>query len=122
MTKLRFRMKRGMGLHYLRREGGEVAVRPGDIVECTREELGSALHKFDQLDPDPPPPEPSVRLRAVHSGGGKWDVVNEVTKKKINEKPLNKQQALDLVDAIEPHLRPDPDPGEENKGEGGEEK
>lgn len=100
-------------------------MRPGDVVECTKEELHSVPHKFDQLDPDPPPPEPSVRLRAVHRGGGNWDVVNEVTKKKINEKPLNKQQALDLVDAIEPNLRPDPDSEEKNKGEdseGGKEK
>lgn len=93
MAKLRFRMKPKKGVHYLRRNGSEVPVRPGDVIECDKDEIKGALDKFEQLDPDPPPKEPKIGLKAIHRGHGNWDVINEATGEAINTEPLDKAEA-----------------------------
>lgn len=100
-----FRMKAGMGEHYIRRHGQMVCLRSGDQIRCEPHELGSAIRKFDQLEPDPPPPQPKVGLKAVHRGFGKWDVINQATGAKINDQPLSKQEAKELESSLsEPEL------------------
>lgn len=98
-----FKLKAGMGKHRIRRDGRMVVLKPGDEIDCERDELGGAIDKFEQLEPDPPPPEPKLGLKAVHRGAGKWDVVNEATGVKINDKLLTKEEAQELA------LSPPPD-------------
>lgn len=114
MAKLRFRMKPKAGFHYLRQNRREVTVRPGDVVRCTKEEIHGALDKFEQLDPDPPPPEPKIGLKAVHCGFGKWDVINETTGVKINDKPLTKAEAREIALSLPPDEEEDQTTGESN--------
>ena len=92
-----FKLKTDMGKHYIRRDGRMVMLKPGDKIDCEKYELGGAIKKFEQLEPDPPPPEPKLGLRAVHRGAGKWDVVNEATGVKINNELLTKEEARELA-------------------------
>lgn len=94
MAKLRFKMKKGMGTHYL---PGMKAVHPGDEIKCEKEELGGALDKFEQLDPDPEPEKPKVGLKLLHVGGGYYNVVNDATGKVLNDRPLKKEVAEEML-------------------------
>jgi len=92
-----FKLKAGMGKHHIRRTGRMVVLKPGDKIDCEKYELGGAIFKFEQLEPDPPPPEPKLGLKAVHRGAGKWDVLNEATGVKINDGLLTKEEAQELA-------------------------
>ena len=92
-----FKMKLRMGKHYIRRSGRKVVLRPGDQIDCEKHELGGAIHKFEQMEPDPPPSQPKVGLKLVARGGNWFDVVNEVTGKAINDRGLRRQEAEELV-------------------------
>jgi hypothetical protein len=65
---------------------------------------------LEQLEPDQPPPKPKAGLKAVHRGFGKYDVINEATGKKINDKVLTKEEAQELVETeTDPELGKGPD-------------
>ena len=106
-----FKLKTGMGKHYIRRKGQMVMLKPGDGIDCEKYELGGAIFKFKQLEPDPPPPEPKLGLKAVHRGAGKWDVVNEATGVKINDNLLTKEEAQGMVSSL-----PEPEPPSAQEG------
>ena len=97
MAKLRFKMKKGMGPHLIRRGGRLVTILPGDEITIEKHELVGAMDKFEQLDPDPEPKQPSVGLKLVHAGGKFWNVINEKTKRRINDKPMLKEDAQKLI-------------------------
>jgi len=97
-----FKLKTGMGKHRIRRDGRMAVLKPGDEIDCEKHELGGAIYKFEQLEPDPSPPEPSMGLRAVHRGFGKWDVINEASGVKINDKPLTKGEAREMALSLPP--------------------
>jgi len=86
-------MKEGMGRHRLR--SGETVI-PGQIVKCEKKELGGAIDKFEQLDPDPPPPQPRVGLIARPAKYGRWDVINPEGGR-VNDVPLTKEEAEAIV-------------------------
>lgn len=92
-----FKLKTGMGKHRIRRNGRMIVLKPGDEIDCNRHELGGAIDKFEQMEPDPPPPKPRAGLKMKPRGSGWYDVFNEKTGKKINDKPIKKQDAIKLV-------------------------
>ena len=89
------------GKHYFRQGGKRICVRPGEIVEAEADELGSTISTYKCLDPQPPKPsepEPTQRLFAKHAGGGRYNVINEATGKRINDVTLSKEEAQSLAD------------------------
>jgi len=109
---IRFRMKEGVGRHSMILDGAPITVAPGEIVSCDKEDLGSALDKFDQLDPDAPEAAPNhaalitVPSRDIH---GMFDVISAVTKAKINDRPLSFDEAASIADRA-PHRNEDGSP------------
>lgn len=94
----RFKKLPKSGNHYFRRAGQMIRVRPGDIVEAERHELGNAISTYECLDPLPPEPEEVRTLVARHAGGGRYNIINTVTGKKINDKTLSKEDAKLFID------------------------
>ncbi len=91
---MRFRLKKGYGTHKTR-DGKKITA--GEIIRLSSKyELGGALDKFDQLDPDPPPPPPRVGLIAQPGKYGRWNVFNP-DGVKVNDVPLLKREADDRV-------------------------
>lgn len=88
---------------------------PGDIIDCSEYEIAGALDKFECLEPEKLElernPKPNVGLKAVEVeekeivnyikkrvGKGQFDVINEVSGLALNEGPLTKQEANQLVE------------------------
>ena len=92
---MRFRMKPGTGKHRILNDGKDITVRAGEIVDCSKEEIGAAMDKFEQLDPDVLPP-PS-RFKIISTAGGYYDVIHPVTETAINSKKLRKAEAESLA-------------------------
>lgn len=125
---IRFRLKPGYGKHYTTTDGKRVVLRAGDEIRCEPEDLGNARDKFEQLEPMPPPAQPKIGLKAVHRGGGRYDVINEATGTKINDKPLKKGEAEQLAGAgipeqteEEPQTKKESEAAEKTSGQSGEE-
>jgi hypothetical protein len=112
---MRWKMKAKAGRHVM--SGGKV-VLPGQIIDCTRDEIGHALDKFEQLDPDPPEPTTPIRAKLIvverHDGG--FDVVNEKTRRRLNSRKLTKEDAEDIVKSAQPVPSVTMDPEREAKG------
>jgi len=85
---MKYRLKKGYGSHFV----GRKRYVAGDIIDTTRDELRGAIDKFEALEPDPPPPEPITGLTMVKVDGG-FDVVNDVSGKVLNDKPLHQHEA-----------------------------
>lgn len=95
---MRFRMKDGCGKHHMKSTDGQaVIVRPGDVIDCERENLGNAADKFLQLDDDPPPMTSTNGLTVVPVGDGAFNVVNPVSGCPINDSPLTATEAADIA-------------------------
>jgi len=89
------------GAHY-RKEGGkwERYVKD-DVMEATEEDVKNILDKVEKIGPPEPknPEAPEKQaLKAVHKGGGKYDVINIESGKAINSKLLTKDEANELLD------------------------
>jgi hypothetical protein len=105
----RFRLKEKHGKHLYRSIQGtgrenQRLLRPGDIICCEEHELGSAMDKFEKLDPDQKSLQDTaqVKLKAIKIKKGKKDegkywVINENSGKKITKIPLDKETAMELV-------------------------
>lgn len=111
-----FRLRSGNGTFWPRDQFGVESPDPihaGETIECEEWQLGGHLHRFELVEsiPTPPLPPANVGLRAVHRGGGRYDVVNETTGKPINSATLSKAEAFEMVqDAPRPEM--DQDDGE----------
>ena len=87
---------------YSRVEGGKrVKYTKGMILKANPE---TVKHFMDILKPLQPleKPEPKAipqRLKAVHKGGGRWIVENEITHDVIHEGYLTKEEAIQTVEA-----------------------
>jgi hypothetical protein len=101
---VRFRLKPRAGVHrFGNRNGLPELVRPGEIVNCSREDLGGAADKFDQLDPDPPvaaQPAPSNGLALIEREDGLYDILNQTNGRALNSRPMEKESARKLLEAI----------------------
>lgn len=74
--------------------------RVGDVVEIDHYVIRHFRDQFEPLKPEdaePPEPEPEVRLHPVHVMAGWYDVINEATGRKINDKRLRKEDAYALA-------------------------
>lgn len=92
---MRFKMKPNTGKHRILNDGKDITVRAGEIVDCTKEEIGCAIDKFEQLDPDVLPP--ASRFKLESRGGGYFDVIHPVSGMPINSKALRKPEAETLA-------------------------
>jgi len=106
-----FRMRQNVGKHIMSHGGQKKVLRPGDTIRCEKYELGNALDKFEQLEPDPPAPAPKVGLRAVHIGFGKYNVISDATGKPINDEPLTKEEARAMERRGVAEAKPDTETG-----------
>lgn len=76
----------------------------GDVFEAPTEEVKSMrdiLQPLDAVEDYAAQDEKDVprnNLLAIHKGRGLWDVVNTTTDKKLNDRPLTKAEAQQLVD------------------------
>ena len=94
---MRWRLKANCGAHHFYEPELPKVVRPGDIVNCTRERLRGAVYKFEALDPEPPTPleaAPSdgLMVRERPDGDG-YDVFNQTTGRALNSLPLTQEAA-----------------------------
>jgi hypothetical protein len=91
-------MKDGCGKHHMKSKDGQaVIVRPGDVIDCERQDLGGAIDKFLQLDDDPPVVPSKDGLTIVPIGDGTFNVVNPGSGNPINDAPLAANEAADLA-------------------------
>ncbi len=96
----KYKLKDGVGTHYMRRSGLLVKVKQGEVVACTQQELGGAKDKFERIGPEPespPLPKPITGLRLVERAGGWFDVINEATGEKINDTAVREDAAYALA-------------------------
>ena len=105
---IRCKLKPKTGYHYRKETGkGLVVYKPGDIMTVENiQELGGAKYKFLILDPIPEEnplqlDEPPVKLKMVHKGRGKFNIINVKTGLPVNEGLLNKEEAQTMLDAID---------------------
>ena len=107
---MRYRKKTGKTV--LKLGGKRVVVEPGQVVDVEPGQIPVAfLDTFEALDPEPPlpeelPPPPEaeldlVRLPARRGAAAKYNVVNRTSRKKLNSKPLELQEAQELAGATE---------------------
>ena len=114
----------------------------GDVFEAPTEEVKhmrdilQPLDKIEEYMDESERDVPRNKLLAIHKGRGNWDVVNNSTNKKMNDRPLTKTEAQQMVDRLiveaeavpSPELEPSkeedleekittPDPIEEKKDE-----
>ena len=106
---MRYRVKSGK-IH-ARINGKMKIYQKGDIVNLDPDDVIGFKDLVEQLDPNLPPPQPKAGLKAVHKGFGKWNVINETTGKEINDKPLTKEEAQELVEAGSSESETNPEPG-----------
>jgi hypothetical protein len=82
----------------------------GDVFEATPSQvkgIRNIIQPLDKIEDYMEPHEedvPRTKLKAVHKGFGKWDVVNIAIDKAINDRPLNKAEALQLIEESESDL------------------
>jgi len=99
---IRFQMLPRMGKHnHVHRDGRKETIRPGDVIKVhSKEDLGGALNKFKQLDPDTPIDGPKVGLVVVRRDkddvGAGYDLVNEATGEALNDRPLGLSEAAEM--------------------------
>lgn len=85
---------------------GGTVIKKGDIFEATLEQVKGIRNQLEALDAieeymaETDQDVPRRKLEAVHLGHGKWNVINSETGKVINDLPLDKRQAQQLVDKL----------------------
>ena len=72
-------------------------VSPKEPIEQDIPEKKEKQYVSDTQE-SPDKPEENRGLKAVHKGAGRYDVVNEKSGKKLNEKSLSKDEANALLD------------------------
>jgi len=111
--KIRFRVKadkagRGGKYHYRDEKGGKVCARPGDEFLATKSSILPFMDLFEQLDPDPPEADLDVSRLEIrrHLRTKYFDVVNPETGEALNDRPLSRRDAQELVGIMEDPLDP----------------
>jgi hypothetical protein len=72
-------------------------LQPGDVIDCSPEDVSFAKDKFMQLDPDPGPPKPVVGLKIVKHENGECNIVNESTGVRLNDVSLTEDEAKEMA-------------------------
>ena len=88
------------GSHYELTENGRVVHVEGDIVELSERQAISFKDKFEPVDGSIAPNEEAreEKLKVIHLGFGKYNVIKVKTGKTINDMPLNKKEAYNLLE------------------------
>ena len=90
------------GPHCRRENGKWKDYKPGDVIEATEHELRNFPDKFKLVGPPDKPFDetrpPVKKLKMIHKGNKKYDVVNQESGKKINTRPLTKDEAHELLE------------------------
>ena len=119
------------GAHYQKVDGLMVKHVEGDIVELSDRQAVSFKDKFEPIGSfaiaptataipkeAKPEEEKESKLKAVHKGFGKYDVVKVKTGEPINDKPLTKKEAYGLLESSdEPSETGEREGREDNKEE-----
>jgi hypothetical protein len=93
-----YRLKPNFGTHWFREANGkETPIKSGETIECEAWQLGGAIGRFEIVQQPTPTPHPSVGLKKIHRGAGRFDVVNEATGKPINSRMLSGPEADELI-------------------------
>jgi len=88
------------GAHSRIENGKRISYQKGDVIEAIADELKPFMDKFELVGPPDPPPKmanPSKSLKAIHKGGGRWNVINTESGKKINQNLLSRDEAQALI-------------------------
>lgn len=91
---MKFQMKQGVGKHTMTLAGKDIILKPGDTVDCTAEQLGGAIDKFEQIDSEI---SPKSQFKIVSRAPGFYDVIHPITGAAINTKALRKADAEALA-------------------------
>lgn len=98
------------GRFYRKEDGKDVCYGPGSEIEATEEELRKHDEKLTTWKPSdpayvaeeiPPPVVAKKTLKVKHKEGDIFDVVNENSGKTLNDIPLTREQAEDIVTGSE---------------------
>lgn len=96
MAEIRFRVKSGK--HYARdKDGRSGCYRKGEVFSADPERMKAFMDKLEQVDPDPPEPQPTAELQLVKREDGKYDVVHPDSGDKLNDEPLSRYKAQQLI-------------------------
>ena len=113
---IRWRRKERSGAHSFMFRGKKYRVRPGEIVEVPEDVLGSAVERYERLDPQPekkgrsrqkkeaPKEQPAVvkAPQLVDLGDGTYNIINaDNPDKPLNDEPLTLDQAQQVLDGLE---------------------
>lgn len=95
----KYRYKENVGKHYHKENGKTRKLVPGDVVEIEESRMIGIKDKFDPIiSIDKPQQEEIVAgLKIVKLDKGKFNVVNEITGVPINDEPLTRKEAFELV-------------------------
>ena len=121
----KYRLKPGCK-HYMRANGRRAyKFVGGDIIELPADKAAAIMDKLELVEEAQPVEEkeekiPAVSLQIVHRGGGKYNVVNQVTGKPINDRLLTKEEAEELVENYIPIDEVDAEDAEAEQLEGAE--
>lgn len=102
MEKLKWKKKKGTGIHTFRANGLLNKIHPEQTVICTREELGSAVTKYTLLNEgrvqQVPDVETTASLMMVSTRrSGLYNVINpDNPDKPINAKPMKKDEIFQM--------------------------
>lgn len=93
------------------------AIKPGQRIYATLEQLGTAVNQFDLLEGEVDPKEMAAlgadrsvaqakeKYEVVSKGGGWFNVINAATGKVMNESGMRQEAAADLVEQLEAQQR-----------------
>lgn len=74
--------------------------RAGDIITCNQEDISGFLSRFEIVEEDKKPELPQEKthpLQIKRVFGSRYNVINTGTGTPINDKPLLKAEALELI-------------------------
>lgn len=95
---MRFKLKEACGKHRMPGpEGNLLILLPGSIVDCDAADLGGAISKFEQIDPDPEPGTVRSEWRVEAIGDGGYNVISVASGLPLNDAPLTAQEAADIA-------------------------
>lgn len=103
MKKNRYRIRKGQK-HYLRGTRANVNVfTAGQVIELYPHQARYIMDKLIPLDApqepgeDPTPDDSAPALEIKHVGGGRFNVIHPETGEAINDSPLSKAEAEELI-------------------------
>jgi hypothetical protein len=102
-----FRLRRGYGKHIIGKTNKDLTIKGkrlkrvvevGDVLVCPPSRVAAFMDKFERIDVLPEKAKPiQKQLKKQHKGGGRYDVINERTRVKLNADFLTKDEADEMI-------------------------